>query len=261
MKQRVISAIIAIAILAVVLVFRGVLLYVGITVLGLLAYKEFASLKAYKNVPLLVKVFGAITLVFIILASISGNSFIFGLSYKALAVLTLVIIPPSIFIADYKMNEAISFYGFTAFIGLAFNSIILTIENNLLMFIYLILITIITDTFAMLIGMFIGKHKLIPSVSPKKTVEGSVGGSIIATIIATIFYVNLIGNAKLYLVIPITLLLSVVGQIGDLLFSKIKRENEIKDYSNIMPGHGGILDRLDSIILVVVTYILFYTIL
>ena len=113
-----------------------------------------------------------------------------------------------------------------------------------------------TDAFAMFTGMLIGKHKVTPNISPKKTIEGCIGGSIVGSTIAIIYYVYFVGSFS-YKLILITLLLSVIDQFGDLFFSKIKRENKIKDFSNIMPGHGGILDRLDSLCFVVITYLLF----
>ena len=122
---------------------------------------------------------------------------------------------------------------------------------------YLVLIAVFTDTFAMVIGCLIGKHKLIPDVSPKKSVEGSIAGSLVATSVASIFYYNIIGsNINIIVLIIMTLILSILGQLGDLFFSKIKRENNIKDYSNIMPGHGGILDRLDSLSFIILGYII-----
>ena len=118
-----------------------------------------------------------------------------------------------------------------------------------------------TDTFAMLIGSLIGKHKLIPKVSPNKSIEGSLFGTIIATAIAVIYYNNVITtDTNIVLLIVMVIALSVLGQLGDLLFSKIKRENGIKDFSQIMPGHGGILDRLDSIIFIVLGFMFFITI-
>ena len=119
----------------------------------------------------------------------------------------------------------------------------------------------ITEVFAYLVGTFFGKHKLIPEVSPKKTVEGSVGGIVFATL-AMMLYGLLVywftrwipGATPLnpnYLVLGISgAVLSVVSQIGDLFASVIKREHGVKDYGWIFPGHGGIMDRFDSILIV-----------
>ena len=111
-----------------------------------------------------------------------------------------------------------------------------------------------TDVFAYFTGYFFGKHKLIPKVSPKKTVEGAVGGIVFATL-AFLLYGVIVGLATdytvNYLILLISgLLLSVISQIGDLTASLIKRERGIKDYGVIFPGHGGVLDRFDSVIAV-----------
>ena len=140
----------------------------------------------------------------------------------------------------------------------SYNSI--DINKNLL--VYLVLITVMTDTFAYLTGMLIGKHKLLEVISPKKTWEGLIGGTFFGVFIATIYYITVINsNISLLIVIPITLLLSIVGQLGDLFFSAIKRYFDKKDFSNLMPGHGGVLDRLDSLIFVLLAYSFFLNIL
>ena len=112
------------------------------------------------------------------------------------------------------------------------------------------------DTFAYLTGTLIGKHKLIPEISPKKTVEGAIGG-IVATMLLFALYGYLVGaywgggtKPRYYVLMAYGLVLAVVGQIGDLIASAIKREHGIKDYGNILPGHGGIMDRFDSILAV-----------
>ena len=110
------------------------------------------------------------------------------------------------------------------------------------------------DIFAYLFGMLFGKHKLVPKLSPKKSVEGSIGGMVGAMVLAAIYgvcvqsYVPEI-NAPLGFAI-IALFGSAAGQVGDLAASAIKRKVDIKDYSHIIPGHGGILDRFDSMIMV-----------
>lgn len=108
-----------------------------------------------------------------------------------------------------------------------------------------------TDTFAYFTGRFFGNHKLIPSISPKKTVEGAIGG-IIGSIVGCVIFALLFpqSNVSLYLGVVIGLLGSLVAQIGDLVASAIKRNCYIKDFGKIIPGHGGILDRFDSILFV-----------
>ena len=113
-----------------------------------------------------------------------------------------------------------------------------------------------TDTFAYFGGSKFGKNKLLPSISPNKTVEGFAIGLTLGTLVSTLFYYFAIGNTNVVLLIILTAVLSIVGQFGDLVFSAIKRHYKLKDFSNIMPGHGGILDRLDSIIFVLMVFII-----
>lgn len=101
--------------------------------------------------------------------------------------------------------------------------------------------------------MFFGKHKLAPQLSPKKTVEGAIGGAVAAPVCAMlyglIFQFFVPGIIPSYPVLALYGFLgSIISQLGDLSFSFIKREFGIKDYSNLLPGHGGILDRFDSVI-------------
>lgn len=114
----------------------------------------------------------------------------------------------------------------------------------------------ITDTFAYFTGRILGKHKLIPDVSPKKTVEGSIGGIVFC--VGSFLMFGLILDKWVGVSVPIRygllavygLVCSVISQIGDLLMSAIKRNYDIKDYGKLFPGHGGVLDRFDSILAV-----------
>ena len=111
-----------------------------------------------------------------------------------------------------------------------------------------------TDIFAYFCGLAFGKHKLIPDVSPKKTVEGSIGGIIFCAIgyivygiiVSRVFDVEM----NIFALGIFGLIISVVAQIGDLSASLIKREFGVKDYGSLFPGHGGVLDRFDSVIAV-----------
>lgn len=123
------------------------------------------------------------------------------------------------------------------------------------------------DTFAYIVGKSIGKHKLIERISPKKTVEGFIGGivfSVIAGILISKFYFQPKPNYLYTSIIIWTIsavIISIFSTLGDLIESKFKRIAGVKDSGNIMPGHGGILDRLDSIIFVAPFVYLFYQIL
>lgn len=115
-----------------------------------------------------------------------------------------------------------------------------------------------TDTFAYLFGMIFGKRKLCPSISPKKTIEGALGGIFGSLILLNLFNYFVLKNNIVFVTLS-GIILSIVAQIGDLFASKIKREMGIKDFSNIIKGHGGFLDRFDSIIFVTpLVYIVFY---
>ena len=113
----------------------------------------------------------------------------------------------------------------------------------------------VTDVAAYLIGRSLGKHKLIPSVSPNKTVEGAVGGIVFAVLIMLLLGIGMehwqliqINYSRLFIY---SVMASAVGQFGDLCMSSVKRVCGIKDFGNIFPGHGGMLDRFDSQLMVV----------
>lgn len=122
----------------------------------------------------------------------------------------------------------------------------------------------LTDTFAYIVGVKFGKHKMAPVLSPKKSIEGAIGGVVITSLFnVLILYLFTVGCKNLYgytlftesgikylLIIPVSMILSLVSMLGDLSASAIKRNFGIKDYSQLIPGHGGIMDRFDSCIFV-----------
>lgn len=136
----------------------------------------------------------------------------------------------------------------------SFLKLILMMENGRLFIWFVITGAFACDTFAYLIGCKFGKRKLCPEVSPKKTVEGSIAGIIGVIIAYSIIYIIARFSLGIYLNIWIIMLMAVVsgiiGQFGDLAASSIKRFCKIKDFGSLMPGHGGILDRCDSIMFV-----------
>ena len=265
MKQRVISAAVAAVIVIPLFIIGGWPFNLGVAIIAALAFIEIMKLKeSHSALPNIIRIIGFLA---IELVTLSGYNVAFsiynGISFVSVASTCLLLLIPTIFIAKdkYTTRDALYLIGFILFVGTFLNLLISIRAFNRELLIYLVLIAVITDTFAYIIGMLIGKHKLIPSVSPKKSIEGSVGGSLLGTIVASAFYMNIVSNVwNVVIVVIMTLILSILGQIGDLLFSKIKRENKIKDFSNIMPGHGGILDRLDSLSFIVLGYIILFNI-
>lgn len=119
------------------------------------------------------------------------------------------------------------------------------------------------DTFAYIVGKSIGKHKLYEKISPKKTIEGFLGGivfAVIASYLIATYYIEGKQTAQ-FIWLGFALIVGIFGTIGDLIESKFKRIANVKDSGKIMPGHGGILDRLDSVIFVAPFIFLFYQLL
>lgn len=140
------------------------------------------------------------------------------------------------------------------YVSVSFTSMALTryMKHGNYIFVLVFVAAWMCDIFAYFTGRIFGKHKLAPNLSPKKTVEGSIGG-IIFSIGGCMLYGFIVEsitgiNARYLILALIGLILSVVSQIGDLWASLIKREYGVKDYSRMMPGHGGIMDRFDSVL-------------
>ena len=144
-----------------------------------------------------------------------------------------------------------------------FLSLIRGLDNGLFLLGFIILIAWSTDIFAYLIGKHFGKH-YFSKVSPKKTLEGCISGVIGAVVIGIAYtlIINQFVSTGIYNYLPvgiISLVLSIISQIGDFVASSIKRFADIKDYGNLLPGHGGMLDRIDSLIFIAPFAYLFFT--
>jgi phosphatidate cytidylyltransferase len=119
--------------------------------------------------------------------------------------------------------------------------------------------TFATDTGAYFVGRAIGRTKLAPSISPGKTVEGAIGGTISGFAAVLLFNYILGLRVEAALIIPLALLVPIAAQIGDLVESKLKRSMQVKDASRLIPGHGGLMDRFDSILLAIVVVYYYLT--
>ena len=257
MKQRVISAIVALIIVIPLIILGGYAYYLGVGILSIIAYFEIISVreKEKKIVPV-VKYISLVTYLCIVLSSAIGGS-TFNIDYRLFILDLFVCLLPLIALdkKEYDAEDALVLVSITMFLGIAFNFLIIIRNMSLYYLIYVVLITIMSDTFAHFFGTKIGKIKLCPNVSPNKTVEGMVGGVFFGTFIGTVFFITFVSvNANIFYTIIISLALSLIAEFGDLVFSAIKRRYGVKDYGNIMPGHGGVLDRLDSILFAILAF-------
>ncbi len=261
MKKRVISAVIIALITIPVLYFGGIYYKFGISLLTVLGYTEFLMAREkFHKIPDLMKMISYLSL-FILFLNFIINKDVFNIDFRFVFVAILLFLIPVILYHNddlYNTNDAFYLMGGTLFLSCAFGTLYYIRGIGIEPILYLLTITIASDTFAYFTGSMFGKHKMIPSISPKKTWEGMIGGTIMSVALGTIFYVNFINDDKILVIALITLFLSIISQFGDLIFSAVKRHAKIKDFSNIIPGHGGILDRLDSLILIVLAYMLIF---
>lgn len=259
MLKRITSAIVGLPFLIAVIYIGGIPLFSSIMVVALIGLKEFYN--AFKNKSLLsielIGYLGSVALIILV-------NFSHSLIYVPLLFFILILILNIMQLISSKynfLNASITLYGLV-YVSLLFSYILLISyqPNNII--IWLVFTTAWgTDTFAYFSGYFFGKKKLCPSVSPKKTIEGAIGGVLGSMIISGVFGYFFLSD-YLIIIIFIGAIGSIVAQIGDLSASLIKRYTGIKDFGNLMPGHGGVLDRFDSILFTAPTiyYILTFVI-
>ena len=265
MKQRVFSALIALLIMIPIYLIGGTLFTIAIYILSILGLREFIKAKeTKKELPLFVNFISYIILTLLVLFNLSTDTLVFTVDYRIIVGLFLVFLIPAVLYHNreiYSIVDAFYLIGGIFFLGTSFSLIIALRHYSMETLLYLFIITMITDSYAYIVGRLVGKHKLLTDISPNKTWEGTIGGTFFGCLVGVVFY-HVVVDASLpfMTLILMTLFLSLLGQFGDLSFSAIKRYYGKKDFSNIMPGHGGILDRLDSIIFVVLGFMFFISI-
>ena len=229
-------------------IFKGGIFFAGLVftlvTIGIWEYGKMVTTKGYhfQTIPVMLSAW-----VMIITCYLNFKDWAsFGLMLIFLCIFFLAIVK----YPRYEVSDiAVHFLG-VIYIGWTMSHLLLLnrMEEGTLLILYLFFAIWSSDSGAYFAGKFLGKHKLCPSVSPKKTIEGSIGGILTTCLVLYLLnaYCGLLPN---YSVFIIGVVISIVGQIGDLIESLIKRFCGVKDSGNILPGHGGILDRFDSIML------------
>lgn len=206
-----------------------------------------------------------------------------GLLSITIPLITVILLSFLVLFKDFNGDDVGKALVIINYVGLGAASIVILRFLGVRFIVYLLLITTATDVFAYFFGIRFGKRKLAPHISPKKSWEGAIWGSIMATIIASTFALgygtffspetafgaffnpggektllqnfSTLGETKAiwiqgFILVPITLVATIVAQIGDLVASRLKRTYDIKDFGTILPGHGGLMDRFDSVLFV-----------
>jgi len=258
MRTRTITALIMLIVVAIPIYFQGMVLNLFILAIGMFASYELNKMyKTKKKLPLMAEIYFYACLLIAIVLLIIGQSSWLPLYGLIVGIGVFSVLHRDV--KDFGLSQ-ISFYIFNyIFIYLTMSSVYMTLELNFYVFLYPIITAVVVDTGGYLGGYFFGKRKLIPEISPKKTIEGAISSTFFGTLIGTLYLVKVFGLS--YFSFPLvltTLIVSIFSQFGDLFASSLKREFGIKDFSNLFPGHGGVLDRIDGIIFNFLVFTLIY---
>lgn len=263
MKQRVISGAVLVVILAITLYFGGIVTCGLMALVSLVGNMEL--LRVYgvnKKTPGIVCYLA--TVLYYIAIYLNRMDIIVPMMVVYLLVMLAVYVLTFPTYSDKQIMAAFMDFFYVS-VMLSFVYLIRNMEHGLVLVLLIFVSSWINDTCAYFVGRALGKHKMAPVLSPKKSIEGLIGGIVGAGLFGAVFgilfdkYVDTMNYAPL--------LFAVVGAvgalpavIGDLAASAIKRNNDIKDYGKLIPGHGGILDRFDSIIFTapIIYYLLVY---
>ncbi|MFH0993627.1 MAG: phosphatidate cytidylyltransferase [bacterium] len=223
-------------------------------VLSLFAAYEFRRMLAKNNkLPIWIDILAILATggMYSLVLYATTNSPANGFAILLAAILAIVIVFATIlvFVDRFKGADFGGVITTILYCSLGFAAFAFLRTYDIRWVIYVLIACMVTDCAAYLFGSRFGKHKLIPKVSPKKSVEGAIAGTVIGTAAAFLYaiFAGIIPmQFPIILAILITAFMTVAGQVGDLVASKFKRSYDIKDYSQIFPGHGGVLDRFDS---------------
>lgn len=254
LKTRVLTGAVITVVLSLVIIFSHIpwVLSTLVACLSMQAIYEFYRAVGLKDNKPLYLISCAVALLLSII-TVPGFDFIVVLLF-AIAILLFIYLMMSV--ESLNVIQPWIAVGVAVMIVCFFKcmSSIRAMENGVYLLGITVLVPVLTDICAYFVGRGCGKHKLAPVISPKKTVEGAVGGTaytvVLLMLVATILRATNVLSVNLGSLIVYIVLASIVGQFGDLALSSVKRIVGIKDYGNLLPGHGGILDRFDSLLFV-----------
>lgn len=259
MKQRVITAVVALLVLVPFLIFSNTpMLLIFSDVLAAVAIGEVLNCAGLlKKLYITLPAMAVSTLVVLLTRLTESRERFFTLAFIAFFALAVYTLTAAVFSrGQVAVTDAALVSVMTMYISTGFSSIILLrdMPNGAYIYILAFLTPWMSDAFAYFTGVTIGRHKLIPDVSPKKTVEGAIGGIVFGTA-SVVAYGAIVGefliedaSARYAALLIAGVVMCVLSQCGDLIASLVKRHYNVKDYGKVFPGHGGVMDRFDSIV-------------
>jgi phosphatidate cytidylyltransferase len=249
MLQRVISGLIITAIFVppVFISDKRYLMAVGFVVV-------LVALEEYRRIVKTPWVFFLLTPLIYLSIILFANQFPTWLNWLYLSLVgVFLILSCYSVVKDAEVNMITHYLFLLLGLGIGSGSIVYSDIVSFTLLVYLALIVSFTDIFAFFFGIRFGKHKMAPTISPKKSWEGSFFGTVLGSVtgIALVLLANvpILDELSILQLVILSLLVSIFGQIGDLFASKIKRSVGVKDFGSLFPGHGGILDRFDSLLM------------
>ncbi|MFZ3576639.1 phosphatidate cytidylyltransferase [Virgibacillus sp. DJP39] len=254
MKQRIQTAILALAIFIPFIVIGGLPFEIFVYFMATIALIELLRMRKVGkySIPAIMSI---IILWFLILPSHYGEDVLWLSKTEIVMLFAMLLLSYTVLLKNKFTFEDAGFIMLaTVYVGMGFFYLMETRDGKelvgLMNIFYVLLVIWATDSGAYFFGRAIGKKKLWPMISPNKTIEGALGGILISIIVGVIYHIVTPFPHSLVIVIAVTILVSIFGQIGDLVESAFKRHYGVKDSGDILPGHGGMLDRLDSLLFV-----------
>lgn len=254
MKQRTITAVVAALIFIPIVFFGGMIFNVFVYIIASIALLELVRMKRISRYSVAAGL-GLLLMWALMLPYKSIENYVditeFITKSEITLLAVLVLLSYTVLVKNrFTFDDAGFLLISVIYIGMGFNYLIETRDEGLEYLFFALFIVWATDTGAYLFGRAFGKRKLWPQISPKKTIEGSIGGILLACAVAIVFQIVAPLEHSMIIVILVTILISITGQIGDLVESAFKRHYAVKDSGKILPGHGGVLDRFDSLIFI-----------
>ena len=254
LQKRVIFGGLALAIFLPFLLIGGVAFQVFVGLLAIIATAEL--IKMHNLAPNSIE--GILAMLASLVLTLPLENYLTFLptdgNYTAYGIMVFILLGSTVFQKGrYNYSEVVFPIASSFYIGIGFHNLILARMDSLNKVFFALLIVWATDIGAYLIGTRIGRRKLLPHVSPNKTVEGFIGGIVSAVVVALVFLLvdkSLLVGYSLSVMLVLVSIFSVFCQFGDLVESAIKRHFGVKDSGKLIPGHGGILDRFDGLIFV-----------